>query len=290
VIVTGEISAVRATRWKEPYLGWGLVPTMGFLHEGHLSLIRRARAENDRLGVSVFVNPTQFAPGEDLDTYPRDFTRDLELLASEGVDLVFAPTNPGTMYPEGFQTTVTVEQLALPLEGASRPTHFQGVATVVAKLFNIFQPSRAYFGQKDAQQTVIVRRMAADLNFHLEVVICPIVREDDGLALSSRNVKLDREQRQAATVLYRALQAATGKLHEGERDGDRLRELMRHTVASEPLAKLAYVSVADSLSLVELDYIEQEALFSLAVFFGTVRLIDNMLVEPPRRFTVQDLR
>ena len=279
MIVTAEMSAVRTARWKDPKLTWGFVPTMGFLHEGHLSLVKRARAENERLGVSIFVNPIQFAPNEDLESYPRSMDRDLELLAAEGADLVFTPL-PATIYPEGFQTTVTVERLTLPLEGASRPTHFQGVCTVVAKLFNIFQPDLAYFGQKDAQQVAVIRRMTADLNFNLDIVVCPIVREADGLAMSSRNVKLGREQRLAATVLYRALQAASDRLLEGEQSGDRLRELMRLTVGSEPLARLDYASVADPLTLAELDLIEGEALLSLAVYFDTVRLIDNMLVEP----------
>jgi pantoate--beta-alanine ligase len=280
MIVTPEILAVRSARWANTNLCWGLVPTMGFLHEGHLSLVRRAQAENDRVGVSIFVNPTQFAPNEDLDSYPRSLDRDLELLGSEGVDLVFTPV-PSTMYPEDFQTSVAVEQLSLPLEGASRPTHFQGVATVVAKLFNIFQPNRAYFGQKDAQQAVVIRQMATDLNFQLEVVICPIVREADGLAMSSRNVNLKPEQRQAATVLFRALRAAADRFDQGERSGDRLREFMRRTVGAEPLARLDYASVADPLSLVELDLIGDQALLSLAVFFDTVRLIDNMIVEVP---------
>ena len=280
MIVTGEIPAVRVARWSNPTLSWGVVPTMGFLHEGHLSLVRRARVENDRVGVSVFVNPTQFAPDEDLDTYPRSLAQDLELLAAEGVDLVFTPI-PSTMYPEGFQTSVTVEQLARPLEGASRPSHFQGVATVVAKLFNIFQPNRAYFGQKDAQQAAVIRQMVVDLNFNLEVVVCPIVREDDGLAMSSRNVKLNHEQRQAATVLYRALHAAAERLRQGETSGEKLRELMRSVVGAESLASLNYASVADPLSLLELDHVEGKALLSLAVFFDAVRLIDNVLVETP---------
>lgn len=280
MIVTGEISTVRSVRWENSILSWGLVPTMGFLHEGHLSLVRRARAENDRVGVSIFVNPTQFAPGEDLDTYPRSLDEDLESLTTEGVDLVFTPVT-STMYPEGFQTIVAVEQLAVYLEGASRPSHFRGVTTVVAKLFNIFQPNRAYFGQKDAQQAVIIRQMVADLDFQLEVVVCPIVREDDGLAMSSRNVKLNPEQRQAATVLYRALQTASDRFRQGERSGDRLRESMRRTVGAEPPARLDYASVADPSSLVELDKISDQALLSLAVFFDTVRLIDNMIVTLP---------
>src|SRR5512140_379911 len=186
---------------------WGLVPTMGFLHEGHLSLVKRAHAENDHVAVSIFVNPTQFGPNEDLAAYPRDLPRDLEMLRQAGADLVWTPT-PEVMYPPNFQTWGTVEEVTRPLEGGMRPGHFRGVATVVAKLFNAVQPDRAYFGQKDAQQVAVIRRMLADLNFNLEVVVCPIVREPDGLAMSSRNTYLDPQERQAALVLSKALEAA----------------------------------------------------------------------------------
>ncbi|MCI0396361.1 MAG: pantoate--beta-alanine ligase [Chloroflexi bacterium] len=272
------MAQVRAIRWADPSLSWGLVPTMGYLHDGHLSLVRQARAENDRVAVTIFVNPTQFAPTEDLSTYPRDLERDLALLAAGGVDLVFTPDNT-TMYPPGFQTKVTVEQVSRPLEGLSRPAHFQGVTTVVAKLFNIVQPTRAYFGQKDAQQTVVIRRLAADLNFNLEIIVGPTIREADGLAMSSRNVRLSPEQRAVATVLYRALHTAVSALRAGEHDSETLRALMRDTVAAEPLARLDYVSVAHLHTLAELDRVESGALFSLAVFFGNVRLIDNIVVE-----------
>ncbi len=276
--VTGDISEMRQIRWADPTLSWGLVPTMGYLHEGHLSLVRRANAENERTAVTIFVNPTQFAPTEDLSSYPRSLERDLALLAAEGVDLVFTPTD-ATMYPPDFQTAVTVGQVSKPLEGSSRPTHFQGVATVVAKLFNIIQPTRAYFGQKDAQQTVVLRQMVRDLNFNLEMVICPTVRETDGLAMSSRNAYLTPEQRQAATVLFRALTAVSTAYTQGERDGNRLRQIMRDTVATEPLARLDYASIAHPLTLQELAQVESTVLFSLAVFFGKTRLIDNMLIE-----------
>ncbi|MEW5988044.1 MAG: pantoate--beta-alanine ligase [Chloroflexota bacterium] len=278
MLVTGDIAEVRAVRWANPALSWGVVPTMGYLHEGHLSLARRARAENDRVAVTIFVNPTQFAPTEDLAKYPRDLARDLALLEGEAVDLVFAPTD-AVIYPPGFQTYVTVEEVARPLEGSSRPTHFRGVATVVAKLFNILQPTRAYFGQKDAQQTVVVRRMAADLNFNLEVIICPTVREADGLAMSSRNALLSPEDRAAAPVLYRALTTAQAACLAGQRDAHELRRIMREMIAAEPRGRLDYVSVADPLTLVELDEVQNRALLSLAVFFGKTRLIDNVLIE-----------
>lgn len=276
--VISEIDGVRAIRWANPTDSWGLVPTMGYLHEGHLALVKRARAENDRVAASIFVNPTQFAPTEDLSTYPRALERDLALLETAGADLVFTPTD-AIMYPAQFQTTITVEAVSKPLEGASRPTHFAGVTTVVAKLFNIIQPNRAYFGQKDAQQTVVLRRMVADLNFNLNLIICPTIREADGLAMSSRNSRLTPEQRQAAPILYRALTEAEKAYRTGERNGDQLRQRMQAVIATEPLARLDYVSVADPLTLQELATIQSEALLSLAVFFDKVRLIDNILIE-----------
>lgn len=275
--VSERIDQVRALRWAEPNLEWGLVPTMGYLHEGHLSLVRRAKAENDRVAVSIFVNPTQFAPGEDLAVYPRDIERDLAMLRSEQADLVFIPAE-GQMYRYGFQTTVTVAQLSKPLEGASRPTHFQGVSTVVAKLFNIVQPARAYFGQKDAQQAIVIRRMALDLDFNLDVVVCPIVREADGLAMSSRNIRLPQEQRAAAPVLNQALVAARERILAGETDAVLLRKAMEEKIRSEPLARLDYISVADPDTLEELQVVRGKALLSGAVFFGDVRLIDNILL------------
>lgn len=278
MIISGEIEIVRQTRWQDPSHSWGLVPTMGYLHEGHLSLVRQARSENDRVAVSIFVNPTQFSPTEDLASYPRDLKRDLELLQAEDVDLVFTPESD-VMYPRNFQTTVRVEKVTKPLEGKSRPTHFEGVTTVVAKLFNIIQPAKAYFGQKDAQQTVVVRQMVADLNFNLELVICPTMRESDGLAMSSRNTRLTAQQRAAAPILYRTLSATASSLNAGERRGSILRQNMANTIQSEPLARLDYVSVADPETLMELDEVRDGALLSLAVFFGDVRLIDNLLIE-----------
>jgi len=256
----------------------GLVPTMGYLHEGHLSLARAARAECASVVVSIFVNPTQFGPSEDLARYPRDLPRDLDLLEQEGVDLVWTPAAE-EMYPAGYQTWITVEEITRPLEGSMRPGHFRGVATVVAKLFNAVQPDRAYFGQKDAQQAAVIRRMARDLNYRLQVVICPTWREPDGLAMSSRNVYLCSEERTAATVLYRALTAAQAQFSSGERNAETLRQIMTHTIQNEPLACLQYVSCADLDTLQEIqDAITGAALLSMAVSFGKTRLIDNLVI------------
>jgi pantoate--beta-alanine ligase len=251
----------------------GAVPTMGYLHEGHLALVRRARAENDHVVVSIFVNPTQFGPTEDYARYPRDPERDLALLRTEGVDAVFMPSVE-EMYPEGFATYVNVERLTERLEGAHRPGHFRGVTTVVTKLFHILQPHRAYFGQKDAQQLIVIRRMTRDLAFPVDIVDVPTVREPDGLAMSSRNVYLSPDERRAATVLFRALERARQLWDAGVRDGDRLREAMREVVDSEPLARADYVSVADPETLEELGAIQGRALASLAVRLGSTRLID----------------
>ncbi len=256
----------------------GLVPTMGYLHEGHLSLIRRAREECDHVVVSIFVNPTQFGPKEDLSRYPRDLDRDLGLIEPLGVDLVWMPTAE-IMYPKGYQTWVEVETVTRPLEGVRRPGHFRGVTTVVAKLFNGVQPQRAYFGQKDAQQAAVIRQMTRDLNFPIEIVVCPIVREPDGLAMSSRNVYLDPEERKAATVLYRSLNAAKNVYHNGERDAKELRRIMREVIATEPLAQMQYVSCADYATLDELETVTGKTLLSMAVFLGKTRLIDNIVLE-----------
>ena len=255
----------------------GLVPTMGFLHEGHLSLIRRAREECDHVVVSIFVNPTQFGKNEDLSKYPRDIDRDLKLIEPLGTDLVWMPT-PEIMYPQGYQTWVEVEAITSPLEGAMRPGHFKGVTTVVAKLFTGVQPHKAYFGQKDAQQAAVIRQMTRDLNFPIEIVICPIVREPDGLAMSSRNVYLDPEQRKAATVLFRSLSAAKDLYDGGERDAETIRGKMKEVLGGEPLADVQYVSCADYDTLEELDEIREKALLSMAVFIGKTRLIDNFVL------------
>ena len=256
----------------------GLVPTMGYLHEGHLSLLRRAREENDILAVSIFVNPSQFGPNEDFSSYPRDMDRDLALLTSEGADLVFTPSAE-EMYPPGYDTWVQVGRIAENLEGERRPGHFRGVATVVAKLFEIFRPDRAYFGQKDGQQVAVIVRMVADLDMGIDIVAVSTVREPDGLALSSRNVYLTREQRKAAPVLYLALCQARGLWEEGESCGERLRQEVRRVLAQEStIASIDYVSVADASSLEELSSIQQPAMVSVAVRMGKVRLIDNVLL------------
>lgn len=253
----------------------GLVPTMGFLHEGHLALIRRAREENTSVAVSIFVNPTQFGPSEDFQQYPRDMDRDLRLLRKANVDFVFAPP-VDEVYPAGFSTSVVVEGITERLEGEFRPGHFKGVATVVSKLFNILQPDRAYFGQKDAQQLRVIRRMVADLNMPVEVIAVPTVREEDGLAMSSRNSLLGAHERAAARVLSRALREADARYRAGERSGQVLRDAMRSTINAEPLARPDYVSVADPDTLQELDRVGEAALLSLAVRIGAVRLIDNI--------------
>jgi pantoate--beta-alanine ligase len=276
-VVTGLKEVQDARRLlKEPV---GLVPTMGFLHEGHLSLVRLAKSECSSVSVSIFVNPTQFGPSEDLENYPRDLERDKLMLEGEEIDLLWTPSAE-ELYPDGYQTWVTVENLSQPLEGAQRPGHFRGVATIVTKLLVALRPDRLYVGQKDAQQAQLLRRLARDLNFPVEVVICPIVREPDGLAMSSRNAYLSQEERKAATVLHRALTAAADAYAAGERGADALRLKMYETLLSEPLAKTQYVSVAHPESLEELWGDVDRGLLSLAVFVGKTRLIDNVLVGP----------
>ena len=255
----------------------GLVPTMGALHEGHLSLVRRARCENATLVVTIFVNPTQFAPNEDLAAYPRDLDRDLALLENEGADLVFLPS-PEEIYPGGFDTWVNVERTSARLEGESRPGHFRGVATVVCKLFNMVRPDCAYFGQKDAQQLQVIRRMNADLNLGVEVTAMPTVREPDGLAMSSRNAHLSPAERLAAPVLHNSLRAARELYADGSRQVPAIREAMQKMLDAEPLASTDYVSVADPETLAELQHIEGPALVSLAVRIGDTRLIDNVVL------------
>lgn len=273
-----QVEQVRTARWKVSTTSWGLVPTMGYLHEGHLSLVRRARGENELVGVSIFVNPKQFNNPADLTTYPRNLEQDLAQLAAEGVELVWIP-DPDTVYPSDFQTYVTVEDVSQPLEGTHRPGHFRGVTTIVAKLFNVFQPTRAYFGQKDAQQVAVIKQMVRDLNFNVEIVVGPTVREADGLALSSRNANLLPEARQQATCLYRALNAAKIAFEQGQRDGNHLRMVMLEVLNATPLAEVDYVSVAHPITLTELDTIGGQALLSMAVFVDGVRLIDNMVVN-----------
>jgi pantoate--beta-alanine ligase len=252
----------------------GLVPTMGWLHDGHRALIQRTRAENATTVVTIFVNPRQFNEAADYTRYPRDEPRDLAICQEEGVDLVWVPP-VDEVYQPGFDTAVSVGAVARPLEGAARPGHFDGVATVVAILFNVVGAERAYFGQKDAQQVMVIRQVARDLAIATEVIACPTVREADGLALSSRNVHLSADERAAAPVLRRALLAARGAWHGGERSADALRAAMRETLAAEPVARVEYVSVADGSTLAELDRVDGPALLSMAVRFGETRLIDN---------------
>lgn len=271
-----EIEELRSLRERLPE-PVGFVPTMGYLHEGHLSLVRQARLDCASVVASIFVNPTQFGPQEDLAAYPRDLPRDLRLLEDMGVDLVWVPTVE-MMYPPGYQTWVSVEEVTKHLEGSRRPTHFRGVTTVVAKLFNSVQPQKVYFGQKDAQQAVVIRRMVTDLNFPLEVRVCPIVREGDGLAMSSRNVYLNPSERRAAPILYQAMQAAQMAFESGERDADLLRKIVSEKIQIEPLASLQYVSCADPETLQELTGLIDRGLLSLAVFFGNTRLIDNIIL------------
>lgn len=280
MLVIDSISKLRQERRRlsDPV---GLVPTMGALHEGHLALVEAAKSENKSVIVTIFVNPTQFGPHEDLSKYPRNLSRDLDLLWESGVDLVFTPT-PDVMYPQEFQTWIDVTKVSQGLEGERRPGHFRGVATVVAKLFNLTQPHRAYFGQKDAQQVVVIKHMVHDLNFPLEMVVCPTVRELDGLAKSSRNVYLTPEQRQAAKVIYQGLKSAAEAYHAGERLPDNLRAGVYHQLQTEPLA-VEYVSVADARILREVSSpVEHPILVSVAVRIGNVRLIDNLVLPEPK--------
>ena len=279
MIVVETLHELRSARSRLP-LPLGLVPTMGFLHEGHLSLVRRAVRECRSVAVSIFVNPSQFGLNEDLAGYPRDLPRDLAMLEAEGVDLVWTPSTQA-IYPPGYQTWVTVEGVSSGLEGERRPGHFRGVATVVTKLFHACEPQKAYFGQKDAQQAAVIRRLAADLDFPIEITVCPTVREPDGLAMSSRNTYLDPEERRAATVLFRALRAAERAYADGERAAERLRQAMLDVQAQEPLAKVEYVSAADPDSLEEINGPVQRALLSMAVFIGRACLIDNVVISEP---------
>lgn len=275
--VIETIDAFRAARSRYPRLG--LVPTMGFLHEGHLSLVRRAKQECGAVAVSIFVNPTQFAANEDFGSYPRNMERDLALLREAQTDLVFTPT-PAIVYPPGHDTGVEVGTVTTTLEGAVRPGHFRGVATVVNKLFNIVQPTRAYFGQKDAQQCVVITKMVRDLDMPLEVVICPTVREADGLAMSSRNAYLKPDERRVATVLRRALAAAEARYADGERSAEALRQAMRETLATEPSGTIEYVSIADRQTLKEIEQVGSSgALASMAFRISKTRLIDNVILN-----------
>ncbi|MDR0356138.1 MAG: pantoate--beta-alanine ligase [Deltaproteobacteria bacterium] len=272
--INGVRQLVRS--WKKANLTVGVVPTMGFLHEGHASLIKRAKAENDRVVATIFVNPTQFGPNEDLATYPRDWDHDVSLCEKLGVDSIFNP-EPAEMYPSPFFTEVEVPELSLELCGASRPGHFKGVCLVVTKLFHITEPHKAYFGLKDAQQYFILKRLAADLNLDVTLVPCPIVREPDGLALSSRNSYLNPVERQAATVLNKALTAAKEAIDKGERNVKTLLDMIADIVAGEPLAKLDYVQAVETVGLTPVTRIEGECLVAAAMWMGKTRLIDNFV-------------
>lgn len=278
VVTTIEECRRRLDRARHDGATVGYVPTMGFLHEGHLSLMRRAAADNDVASASIFVNPLQFGPSEDLEAYPRDLDRDRALVEQAGVDVLFVPA-VDEMYPQPVLTTVSVADISAGMEGAARPTHFAGVATVVAKLFNIFGPGRAYFGEKDWQQLAVVRRMAADLSFPVEVVGCPTVREPDGLALSSRNVYLTTAERAAAPVLHRALEAGAALTTAGERRAGAVRHEVASRIAAEPLADLDYAEVLDAATLAPVDPLAGELRILAAARFGRARLLDNIGVS-----------
>lgn len=264
--------------WKKEGLSIGLVPTMGYLHEGHASLIKKAREENDRVIVSDFVNPIQFGPTEDLESYPRDFDADCALCESIGADLIFHPAADEMYFPD-FSTHVDVDGVSAGLCGKSRPIHFRGVCTVVSKLFNISEADRAYFGQKDAQQLAVVRRMVRDLNVNIQIVGCPIIREEDGLAKSSRNTYLSAEERQAATVLNKALTEGRRMIENGENDAKAVKDKIRAIIEAEPLAKVDYVEIVDWNQLEEVERTEGDILAAVAVYIGKTRLIDNFIKE-----------
>lgn len=264
--------------WKKEGLSVGFVPTMGYLHEGHKSLILKSVSQNDRTVVSDFVNPTQFGPTEDLARYPRDLKRDSELVESAGADLLFNP-EPSEMYPPHFTTKVNTTEVTEHLCGARRPVHFGGVCQVLTKLFNIVTPDRAYFGQKDAQQLAVVRRFVRDLNFDIEIIGCPIVREDDGLAKSSRNTYLSPEERKAAVILYKSLKAGKALIEAGERSSKKVIDEITKVLNTEPLAKVDYVSVVDNINIQPIDTIKGEVLVAIAVYIGTTREIDNFIIE-----------
>ena len=278
--IVESIKDVRDTvkEWKAKGLKVGFVPTMGYLHEGHESLIRKASEENDRVVVSIFVNPIQFGPKEDLSTYPRDLERDSKVCESAGADIIFHPENE-EMYFKDFSTFVDMNGLTDGLCGKSRPTHFRGVCTVVTKLFNIVAPDRAYFGEKDAQQLAVIKRMVRDLNIDIEIIGCPIVREKDGLAKSSRNTYLSVEERNAAIILNKSLTLAKEKIQAGERDSEIIIKLIEEVINSEKLARIDYIEVVDSLSMEKVERIEKSVLVAIAVFIGKTRLIDNFTYE-----------
>ena len=277
--IAATINEVRTQvkAWKKEGLSVGFVPTMGYLHEGHGSLISRARKENDKVVVSIFVNPMQFGPGEDLESYPRDLEKDSAYCESLGADLIFHPA-PEEMYTDGFCSYVDMSVLTEELCGLSRPVHFRGVCTVVNKLFNIVQPDRAYFGQKDAQQLAIIKRMVQDLNMDLEIIGCPIIREEDGLAKSSRNTYLSAEERQAALVLSQAVRLGQEMVESGEKDAKKIVSEMSALIEKEPLARIDYVKAVDGLTMQQIDTVKEPMLVALAVYIGKTRLIDNFMI------------
>ena len=277
--IVKTIEEVRAAvaGWRKESASIGLVPTMGYLHEGHGSLITKACEENDRVIVSVFVNPTQFGPGEDLEAYPRDLNKDAAYCEALGADLIFHP-EPEEMYPKGFVSYINMDVLTQELCGITRPIHFKGVCTVVGKLFLITQPDRAYFGKKDYQQLAIIRRMVADLNFPVEVVGCPIIREPDGLAKSSRNTYLTPEEREAALVLSRAVRLGEQMVKDGETDAKTVTDAMKALISAQPLARIDYVKAVDGMTMQQIDVIKEPALVAIAVYIGKTRLIDNFEV------------
>lgn len=278
--ISGSISEVRqiVKEWRKEGLTVGLVPTMGYLHEGHKSLIDKAVKENDRVVVSVFVNPIQFGPTEDLASYPRDLERDAKLCEEAGANLIFHPEKE-EMYFDDFSTFVEVQGVSKGLCGKSRPIHFRGVCTVVTKLFNIVKPDRAYFGQKDAQQLAVVKRMVRDLNMDIEIIGCPIIREEDGLAKSSRNTYLSPEERKAAVILSKSLKLGKEAIEAGERDCKKIIDIITNNINTEKLAKIDYVEIVDPLSIENIDKIENSALVAMAVYIGKTRLIDNFIYE-----------
>ena len=278
--ISGSISEVRqiVKEWRKEGLTVGLVPTMGYLHEGHKSLIDKAVKENDRVVVSVFVNPIQFGPTEDLASYPRDLERDAKLCEEAGANLIFHPEKE-EMYFDDFSSFVEVQGVSKGLCGKSRPIHFRGVCTVVTKLFNIVKPDRAYFGQKDAQQLAVVKRMVRDLNMDIEIIGCPIIREEDGLAKSSRNTYLSPEERKAAVILSKSLRLGKEAIKAGERDSKKIIEIITNNINTEKLAKIDYVEIVDPLSIENIDKIENSALVAMAVYIGKTRLIDNFIYE-----------
>lgn len=278
IVTTIQEAKEQVKEWREQGLSVGLVPSMGYLHEGHASLMKEAKKQMDKVAVSVFVNPTQFGPDEDYDSYPRDLDHDIAVCEEQGVDLIFHPSVE-EMYGKNYNTYVIMETLGDELCGKSRPIHFKGVCTVVTKLFNILTPDKAFFGQKDAQQLAIIKRMVKDLNMNLEVVGCPIIREDDGLAKSSRNTYLSPEERKAALILSKTIFMGQEMVKQGERDVKTLLDAMKANIETEPLAKIDYVEVVDGETMQKVDTIEESVLVAMAVYIGKTRLIDNFFYE-----------